>query len=85
MSDRIAQELALLREFYPALEYREAGHWVRIPQYTLPPSGEWTQVDVTIAFQLPGELPAVQPYAFWVMPVLTLQNSGQILNAVVSA
>ena len=31
MRDRISQELALLRQHYPNLEYHEDGQWVRLP------------------------------------------------------
>lgn len=60
MQDRIDQELGLLRQRYPALEYREEGRWVRIPAYPLPAG--WNQSSTDVAFQIPVGYPGTQPY-----------------------
>lgn len=38
MADRISEELDLLRNNYPSLEYRADGQWVRLPRVEVPPS-----------------------------------------------
>jgi hypothetical protein len=81
MKDRVEEELALLRQFFPDLEYREEGHWVRLPRFQVPPEGHWKSSEVDVAFQfLPG-YPGRKPYAFHVNPPLELQNGGAISNA----
>lgn len=62
MQDRIEQELTLLRERYPRLEYRKDGQWVRVPSYALP-SG-WNRADTDVAFQIPVGYPGTPPYGF---------------------
>jgi hypothetical protein len=57
---RVDQELALLRQRYPRLEYREDGRWVRIPRYPLPHG--WNRADTDVAFQIPVGYPGTPPY-----------------------
>jgi hypothetical protein len=72
MTDRVDEELELLRSVYPDLEYKtEGGHWVRLPSYEVPDG--WSQQEVEVAFQIPDEA-GQQPYAFLVRPPLTLAN-----------
>lgn len=75
MSERIAQELTMLRICWPDLEYVEAGHWVRIPRYALP-RGIWTVEAVEVAFQIPEQLPGQAPYGFYVRPGLLLAEDN---------
>ena len=60
MKNRIDQELTLLRQRYPDIEYRPEGHWIRIPTYPLP-SG-WNRSDTDVAFQIPNGYPGTPPY-----------------------
>lgn len=63
MQERITQELALLRQRYPSLEYKEEGRWVRIPSYPLPEGWNLTPTDV--AFQIPVGYPGTPPYGLY--------------------
>lgn len=60
MQERIDQELALLRQRYPNLEYRPDGRWVRIPSYPLPAG--WNRTSTDVAFQIPVGYPGTPPY-----------------------
>lgn len=62
MQSRIEEELAQLRESWPTLEYRDAGQWVLIPEFTLPERWEPTTTPVT--FQIPPPYPGTPPYGF---------------------
>jgi hypothetical protein len=75
MNERIVAELALLRGFYPDLDYLEAGHWVRLTNYLIP--GElWSTDRVDVCFQVPAGLPGQAPYAFHAQPQLTLADGS---------
>jgi hypothetical protein len=76
MTERIREELDLLRTAYPDLEYREVGdtHWVRIPVYPVPEG--WSHPEVEVCFQIPAS-PGQAPYAFRVRPGLQLVGGGQ--------
>jgi hypothetical protein len=85
MTERIDQELELLRSVFPNLEYSPAARWVRLRQYRVPPEGGWKATEVEIAFQfLPG-YPGQKPYAFHVSPPLELKNGGAIQNVAASS
>ncbi len=60
MQERIDQELALLRQRYPNVEYQPEGRWVRIPSYPL--SAGWNRSCTDVAFQIPIGYPGTQPY-----------------------
>ncbi len=72
MDDRVEQELALLRERYPDLEYRTEGRWVRIPSYPLP--SEWSHSSTDVAFQIPVGYPATPPYGICAPMNLTFRD-----------
>jgi hypothetical protein len=64
MEHRVDQELALLRERYPDLEYFPQGRWVVIPNYPL--SEGWNRSATSVAFQIPVAHPGTPPYGFYV-------------------
>lgn len=70
MQDRIERELALLRERYPALEYRAEGRWIRIPAYPLPAG--WSRATTDVALQIPPSYPGTPPYGIYVPGGLTI-------------
>lgn len=76
MTDRVHEELNLLRTAYPDLEYLEdaGAHWVRIPSYPVPEG--WSHSMVEVCFQIPSS-PGQAPYAFRVRPGLQLAGDGQ--------
>jgi 8-oxo-dGTP pyrophosphatase MutT (NUDIX family) len=78
MTERVQQELALLREVYPELEWRADVFWARLEQYSVP-ADLWSQDVVEIAFQIPQHVGA-QPYGFWVRPILQLKSGDQVKN-----
>lgn len=79
MSERIAQELDLIRSRYPRLEFREDDFWARIPDYPLP--AEWGREQTEVAFRVPPDLFGQQPYGFWVHPPLKLPGGGVPSNS----
>ncbi|MGH7412197.1 MAG: E2/UBC family protein [Candidatus Methylomirabilis sp.] len=77
MQERIEQELALLRQHYPKLEYLPAGKWVRIPSYPLP--ADWNRSATDVAFQIPEAYPGTPPYGIYV-PAGILFNAARPNN-----
>lgn len=73
MEGRIEQEIALLRQRYPTLDFRTEGRWVKIPAYPLPAGWSGHQTDVV--FQVPPAYPGTQPYGFFVPHGLLYQGS----------
>ena len=71
--ERIEQELALLRQRYPDLEYHAEGQWVRLPAYPLP-SG-WNRPSTPVTFQIPVGYPGTPPYGFYVPAGLTFEGA----------
>ena len=64
MKERIVRELALLRQHYPNLVYREEGRWILIPEYPLPDG--WGRSATDVAFPIPVEFPGGPPYGIYV-------------------
>ena len=64
MDQRLLEELALIREWFPTVEFREAGRWFLVSAYPLP-SG-WSRESTDVAFQANELHPAAPPYGFYV-------------------
>ena len=79
MTERVDEELALLRTAYPDLEYlkEEDASWVRIPSYAVPEG--WSHAVVELAVQIPSLL-GQAPYAFRVRPGMQLAGGGPLNN-----
>lgn len=75
MTDRIAQELELLKKDHPNLDFREEGQWILIPEYKLA-TDIWNKGVLAIAFQIPPAYPGEPPYGFCVQTDLTLKDTG---------
>lgn len=73
MRERIEQELILLRKYFPHLEYKEDGQWVRIPAYPLPEG--WNRSETDTVFQIPTGYPGTRPYGIYTPSGLTYQNA----------
>jgi len=73
MEARIGQELALLRQRFPTLEYRDDGRWVRIPEHPL--SAGWNRATTDVAFQIPVAYPGTPPYGIYVPAGLTFKEA----------
>jgi hypothetical protein len=78
VTERIEQELALLRAVYPDLEWRPDAFWVRIPDYPVP-AALWEPATAELAFRIPPTV-GEQPYAFWIRPGLRAVDGRQITN-----
>jgi len=88
-SERLEQELALLRTAYPDLEYHlaEEAHWVRIPAYPVPAGWAYQGTAISeaeIAFQIPTQA-GQAPYAFYVRPAFSLAAGGTPSNYTATA
>ena len=81
MTERIDQELELLRSVFPHLDYLPEGRWVRLRRFQVPPEGGWKTSEVAVALQFPPGYPGQKPYGFHVSPPLELANSAQVQNA----
>ncbi len=73
MQERIQEELTLLRDSYPDMEYVPDGQWVKIPRYPLPPG--WNHEHTDVAFQIPTGYPGAHPYGIYVPTGLRYQNA----------
>ena len=64
MRERIKNELELLRNYYPEIEYRSKGNWFYLSSYSLPEG--WNREETEIAFQINNGYPGSPPYGFYV-------------------
>lgn len=69
MRARLAEELAHLRDFFPAVEHMEHGgvDWFRVPKYRFPAGwrlGDKEVDSAPIVFKLVATYPAGEPYGF---------------------
>ncbi|MDE2823496.1 MAG: hypothetical protein OXK79_08320 [Chloroflexota bacterium] len=74
MSDRITEELALIRREFPDVVYREEGRWVLISSYPLPAG--WNRVVTDVVFQIGEGHPATPPYGFYVPSGIQFQGTA---------
>lgn len=81
---RIEQELALLRRYFPDLEYRVEGQWVRLPRYPIP-GNLWNCGEPEVCFQIPPGHPGQQPYGFYTPAGLELKSGAAVQNRTHSA
>ena len=63
VTSRIEEELALLRTYFPHVDYNEQGQWIRIRDYVLPPG--WNRSVTDIVLQIPPAYPSGHPYGFY--------------------
>lgn len=79
LTERRIAELELIREEYPGVEEVD-GLWALIADYPIP--ADWkAQSPTALAFQFPAELPAQEPYGFWLRPGLVLPGGGPPSNS----
>ncbi|MFL5886710.1 MAG: hypothetical protein ACJ77M_16695 [Thermoleophilaceae bacterium] len=80
MSERLQEELELLKAAYPDLEHRSANgiDWVRLPSYPVPGQA-FRQDSVEAVFQIPPQT-GEAPYGFWLRPGLTLLSGNPVQN-----
>ncbi len=78
MTERIDQELELLRSVFPELEYSREAQWVRLPRYPMPEI--WKPAEVAVAFQFPAAFPGQKPYGFHICPTPSLISGADVQN-----
>ena len=83
MNERVEQELDLLRQHYPDLEYRAEEGWVVIPRFSIPDL-IWNATEISLCVQFPKGFPGNGPYGFYVCPRIKLKDGGDPHNAPVS-
>lgn len=76
MTDRIVQELELLRKDCLNLEFREEGQWILLPQYKLA-TDLWNKSVLAVCFKIPPAYPGEPPYGFYVHNDLVLKETGE--------
>ena len=78
MQDRIIQEIALLKERYPALEHGENYDWVMIPDFSLPDG--YNRKAAKLMFLIPNTYPLTAPDCFYVDVGLRLTDGNMPSN-----
>jgi hypothetical protein len=69
MRERIAEELELLRQFYPRVEHQQLNgeDWFLIPDFSFPEGWQVGGVDVgtgPVTFKIGASYPTAEPYGF---------------------
>lgn len=70
LAQRIEEELGLLRNRFPGVEY--SNRWVRLPSYPLPPG--WSLGWTPVAFHMRDGFPGIGPYGIYVPAGLRFQD-----------
>jgi hypothetical protein len=83
MTERLDQELDLLRGRFPKLQYHQEGGWILTPEYP-GPEGIWSLATPDICFQVPPAYPGQKPYGFYVRLPFALSAGEEINNATAS-
>jgi hypothetical protein len=81
MRPRIAQELALLRQFYPNIQHlaADAGDWFLLPEYTFPPGWRDAATDGAqskLCLFIGSGYPTAEPYAFLIPATAKYQDNA---------
>ncbi len=66
MDERIEIELALLRRYYPKVNYIENVQWVHLEDHPIPSDLPWNRKATDICFQVLPAYPGTPPYGFYV-------------------
>ena len=72
MQERIEEELELIRQRFPDVEYQEEGYWVCVSSYSLPEG--WNRETTEVAFQISQGHPGTPPYGMYVPSGLRFQG-----------
>lgn len=75
MNQRIMEEMVVLKEKYPTLQYCEQYSWVLIPKFLLP-LGRYNRSQTDLLFNIPVGYPNTGPDDFFVDGDLRLADSG---------
>ena len=75
MTERIAQELELVRRTFGELEHSPGGNWVIIKHLKLPPG--WNMSETELLFLIPSGFPLVPPDNFYVHNGLCLASGSE--------
>ena len=66
MTERIEQEVILLRKYFPDLLIDEGARWILIPNYGLPTGMCWNKNSMDICIEIRPGYPGTHPYGIYV-------------------
>jgi hypothetical protein len=75
MSDRVNEELKILKKYFSSLVVNETNNWGLIPDYNLPRGIGWDRAIITICFNIPNGFPGSAPYGIYVPSNIRIHNS----------
>lgn len=75
IEERIQDELKLLKKFKYKVQYVDDGRWILIQEYSLSDVPSWNRETVDICFQIPAVYPATNPYGFYVVAGIRVNNN----------
>ena len=78
MHERVAQELAMLKQKFPLLRHGEALNWISIPEYKLP-ENRFNKETSKVLFNIPAGYPSTGPDNFFVDADLRLKDGSNPL------
>lgn len=78
MEERIAEEIRLLKEKYPSVQYGEGYKWVMIPEFNLPEG--YNRKTTRLLFLIPSVYPQAAPDNFYVDSGLKFANGNQLTS-----
>lgn len=81
MNPRIAQELELIRKYYPNMIIANTDNlvWVKLPDYKLPSDIGWSKSVTEVVFNFPTGYPAAHPYGLYVPSDLSCNGQSAFL------
>ena len=66
MSERILQEIEILKKFYSSIEFNDDKNWALIPSYRLPTGYGWGPEIIPVCLMIPNGYPGTNPYGIYV-------------------
>ena len=78
MEERLAEEIRLLKEKYPNLQFGEKYAWVMIPDFSLPEG--YNRKITRLLFLIPGSYPQGSPDNFYVDVGLKFANNNLLTS-----
>lgn len=79
MTDRIDQEIMLLRKHYSDLRVDDDKKWILLPNYVLPTGMDWNMDVIDICVEIKPGFPGTSPYGIYV-PAELRYNGQELLN-----
>lgn len=82
MTERLQNDLELLRGRYPEMQFREEGQWVFLPKYRV--ASGWKHQEYAVCFQIRPGYPDISPYGINVSPPPEREDGAQVKDYVPS-